>query len=196
MLYKFCVFLLRIWTSLAYRVEYIGNMNIKDDEGILICSNHKHWFDPAFVALTTKRTIHFMGKKELFANKVIGYFLKKLNVISVDRAGNDLYAMKVALKTLRDRHVLGIFPEGTRNSDEEHLIELKGGVAIMAIKSKARIVPMYLHGKYKLFSKIKVVLGEAFDLSEYYDKKLNSEDYERIANEQIANKIYKLKELV
>ena len=78
---------------------------------------------------------------------------------------------------------MGIFPEGTRCLDQNTFLPAKPGVALFSIKSKADIIPMSIITNYRLFSKVKVVIGEPIDMSKYYNSKVDKEDYPKIAQE-------------
>ena len=66
-----------------------------------------------------------------------------LNQIPVDRSGGraSLMALDAALPVLRDGHVLGIFPEGTRSPDGR-LYRAVPGVAKLALDAPAPIIPI------------------------------------------------------
>jgi 1-acyl-sn-glycerol-3-phosphate acyltransferase len=97
----------------------------------------------------------------------------------------------MALKALKEEHVLGIFPEGTRSSNDEMCF--KPGVSMLAIKTKTKILPIYIEGNYRIFGKVNMIFGEPYELNAYYGQKLTGENYERIANEEIAESIRALK---
>ena len=63
---------------------------------------------------------------------------------------------------------------------------------MIAIKSKCHVLPIYIDTNYKLFSKIKVIIGEPISFDEFYDKKLNIDDYKKIS-QNILKRIYALK---
>ena len=50
----------------------------------------------------------------MFDIKPLGYILKKLNVIPINREKPDISTIKNILKAIKDGYALGIFPEGTR----------------------------------------------------------------------------------
>ena len=80
------------------------------------------------------------------------------------------------LKCLKNNEKVAIFPEGTRNKTKTNdLQEIKGGAGVFAVKAKCCVVPMMMLKKPKLFCKTKVIVGEPFELSEFYDLKLASE---------------------
>ena len=93
----------------------------------------------------------------------------------------DIEAMKRCLKVLKNGELLGIFPEGTRKGLEKNG-KAKNGAAFMAIKSKAKVIPIGIHGSFKPFSKVYVNYGEPIDLSNYSKEELD-EATEKIMQE-------------
>ena len=84
-----------------------------------------------------------------------------------------------------------MFPEGKRNRTDEILLPLKGGAALFAIKAKVPVYPVVSDGKTKLFRRTKVKIGDAIDLSEFYDVKMTPEDYE-LAENKIRDAMLKI----
>jgi 1-acyl-sn-glycerol-3-phosphate acyltransferase len=88
-------------------------------------------------------------------NGVRGAVMKQimygLNQIPVDRSGGrrSLMALDAALPVLRDGHVLGIFPEGTRSPDGR-LYRGRPGVAKLALDAPAPIIPIGIVGTDKI----------------------------------------------
>jgi 1-acyl-sn-glycerol-3-phosphate acyltransferase len=120
---------------------------------ILIC-NHLSGLDPVCVAhAVNNEEISFLGKKELLQGRFAGWFLRALHVIPVDRHNFDMAAMRACTQALREGRVLGIFPEGTRFK-KGNMEELETGVALLALRSSAPVVPMYIHGKLRPFHRI------------------------------------------
>lgn len=71
-----------------------------------------------------------------------------------------------------------MFPEGTRNKTKDvELLPLKGGAALFAIKAKVPVYPVMCLRKTRPFRRTKIVVGDAIDLSEFYDRKMTAEDY-------------------
>lgn len=129
-------FLLRLW----YKCEFYGTENQPTDRGYVICCNHRSMLDPIFLALKTKKQIHYMAKEELFKNKLFGRILKALGAFPVSRGTGDLSAIKQSVDLLRSGHVLGLFPEGTRSKTDE-LLRFKAGVVVVAAKGGADVLP-------------------------------------------------------
>ena len=194
MFYKVVSAIARVVLKLVFRIRVYGeNSKIKDfDENYIVCGNHASMLDPVLVAITHNNNIRYMAKKELFDNIFLKFILNNLKAFPVDRRGNSLSAIKKSLKILRNNEILGIFPEGTRVTDKKESAA-KGGISVIAIKAKKKILPVYIDSNYKFFSKINIYYGDFINLEEYYDQKLSSEDYIQIG-EDILNEIYTLKE--
>ncbi len=56
--------------------------------------------------------------------------------------------MKKALDALENKNYLVIFPEGSRNKTDT-LLEGKSGVGYLALKSKAKVIPIFLKNTEK-----------------------------------------------
>ena len=132
------------------------------------------------MAAVRNRRIIPVAKKELFDVPVLKNLLNKIEVIPIDRANPSMSTVKAILSQIKQERVLGIFPEGTRAARNEFL-PAKPGVALFAIKSKADIIPMSLVTKYRVFSKVRVVIGEPISMEEYRNRKVTKEEYPQIA---------------
>jgi len=98
---------------------------------------------------------------------VLGWLIKYA-AFPVDRENPRASSMKEAVKKIRDGHIVVLFPEGTRSETGE-LQEPKAGIGMVAVMSRAPIVPAYITGADKALppgagwlkrAKIKVVFGK------------------------------------
>lgn len=188
--YKFVKALLSIILRLLFRIEVIGLKNIPKVGKVIVCANHISLIDPVIIGITLPRKVNFMAKKELFKNKLLKVTLLKLGAFPVDREGNSLSAIKSSLNILKKGEVLGLFPEGTRVK-EVNIENAKPGISMISIKGKAPVIPICIDTNYKLFSKIQIRIGEPIEFSEYYDKKLTTEDYSKFSK-KVMDIIYNL----
>jgi 1-acyl-sn-glycerol-3-phosphate acyltransferase len=191
MFYKIVVAILKVLVFIVFDLEIHNEDNInKTKGGLIACGNHTSMIDPVILAVSTKRQIHFMGKKELFDKKVFGYLFRKLGAFPVDREGVSMSAIKSSLAVLKNNEVLGIFPEGTRvkQYDENNA---KPGIALIANKAKVNIMPFYIKGPYKFRGKIKIYFGEETNYLENLEGKAKAEEYGEIGK-QILKDIYSL----
>ncbi|MDD4815833.1 MAG: lysophospholipid acyltransferase family protein [Clostridia bacterium] len=162
------------WIRLFYPCKIKNKKNIVKGGGILIC-NHLSSLDVIYVGSYIHRRLNFLGKKELFDKKIKNWFFKSIGVIPIDRNNIDLKSIKTCLSVLKKGRLLVVFPEGTRNKGGEDLQTLKNGSAMFSIKSKLPIVPMHIEKRGKIFHKNTLTIGKPFELTEFYNKKLDSE---------------------
>lgn len=171
---------------MPFRVVGLENM---PEGGALLCANHASGWDPVLIALALPNdsSLAFMAKEELFRNRFLCWLIKKLGGFPVNRGGNDLAAMKTALKTLGDGKRLLVFPEGTR-VEKEGDTQAKGGVSMMATRTGVPIVPIYCGGKKKLFHRYTISFGQPY-VPVIEGRRPTQEENHQIANE-ILRRIY------
>jgi 1-acyl-sn-glycerol-3-phosphate acyltransferase len=142
----------------------------------VLVSNHFHVVDCGYIAKIYNKDVYFLAKKELFKNKLFGKILKSYGAIPVDRENPDMQTMLTSLRVLKDGHKLVVFAEGTRNKSGTNEIQpLKGGAMVFAVKSKSPIVPIVISRKPKIFRKTHIIVGEPFELEQYYGAKMTEE---------------------
>lgn len=163
--------------NIFHPYKIYGKKNVPEGGAVLIC-NHFSALDVAWVSNVYNKDIFFLGKKELFKNKLIGAILRNIGGIPIDRENNDIKSMLSAIRVLKENHKLAVFPEGTRNKNpnEVELQSVKGGAAMFAVKAKKPIVPLMILKKPRMLKKTYMIVGKPFELSDFYDKKLTSDD--------------------
>lgn len=168
-------FILKLYNGI-YPNKFYGNTKFPEGGAIILC-NHFRALDPAVIAELYPTDIYFLAKNELFHNKLFSKILYSLGAFPVNRDGSDLASLLKAVRIVKEGHKLVIFPEGTRNkTGTTKLQPLKGGSGLIAVKSRTPIIPVTMIDKSKIFRKNHVYVGEPFYLSDYYDKKLSSEN--------------------
>lgn len=151
--------------KLIFPTKVIGAENVPADGPVLICSNHVSMVDPVLIATSFKRQITFMAKKELFATKFTNWFFTNLGMVPVDRGASDIAAMRVCIEALNEGRLLGIFPQGHRYKQDEKR-ELQNGAAMMALRSKAVVIPAHVSAPLKAFRMNTIRFGKPVDFSD------------------------------
>jgi 1-acyl-sn-glycerol-3-phosphate acyltransferase len=127
----------------------------------ILVSNHISGVDPALIqSVSTRRLIAWMMAKEYYDMASLKWFYKAMECIPVERSGRDLAATRMALRTLEDQRILGIFPEG-RIGESGEVLPFQSGVALMAIKSGAPVIPVYLEGTMRNLGMVEAFLTPA-----------------------------------
>ena len=148
-LYDFLKPLVRAYYFLVWGVRAAGAENVSAPGGYVLCSNHVHARDPFVLATCVRRRLRFMAKAELFKNHIVGGFISAIGAFPIRRGESDLGAVRESIKILNDGHVLGIFPQGTRSRENQHT-HMEPGVALIALRAGAKVVPAYIDGPYRL----------------------------------------------
>ena len=168
-------------------IKVYGHENIPQNGPVVLCANHTSNFDPLVLRTQVKREINFLAKKELFQNKLLAFILNRFSVIAVDRDKNDLTAYKNVMHKLKNKEVIGIFLQGTRNKEND-LERAKNGAAMFAIKSNAPVIPIAIKSDFKLFSQVIINIGQPINFNNSNTKKLNHEILNQ-ATTKITNQI-------
>ena len=134
----------------SYRVE--GVANIPTDGPVILAANHTSFFDPPLVGIASKRAMWFLARKSLLDWPVLGPIFPSLNVIPVDRDGNDRSALKNIMRLLEEGEGVILFPEGTRSPDGR-LQKAQPGLGMIVAKTLAPVVPARVFGAYDVFPK-------------------------------------------
>ncbi len=159
-------FVLSSLYRIFYRIEITGKENLEIDDGFIICANHVNYLDAAAIVLLNKKYIRFIAKADLFRFKSLAYLGRVFNIIPIKREKNDLASIKICLKALKNKEILGIFPEGTRKGLEKN-VKVKNGAVFLASKARVKIVPAGINSTFKLFSKLKINFGKPIDITEF-----------------------------
>ncbi len=183
MIYNILTKIVKIFYRILFFTKVEGLENVPKSGGMIFCGNHKHFHDPVMIAAFVKIKLKFLAKSELFKNNLFGWFLKSVGCIPVDRGSGDLKAMKSCINILKDQNPLVIFPEGTRSCKK--LEDVKSGAILFAIKSQVPIIPVGL-SNIKLFKGAKITFGKPIYYTEFYEKKMSSEDYKKLTNELMS----------
>lgn len=155
----------------SFRVVHPERM-IEEGPLILAC-NHQSYFDPPLAGICSRRGVYYLARKTLLELPFLGKLLPRINVIPVDRDGNDMSALKAVIRTVKAGHGVVLFPEGTRSPDGR-LQSAKAGIGLVIAKTRAPVQPMRIFGSHEAFPKgsvrislkpITVVVGEPIRFS-------------------------------
>lgn len=175
MLFKIVKFLINCFLHVFFRLKIHNIENFPKEGGAIIALNHRSYWDAVFCVGLFPRRIFFMAKQELFSKPVLGGIVKWAGAFPVNRGTADVGAIKNAIKVLKDGECMGIFPEGTRVKEgEKH--EIKSGVAMIAEKTKAPVIPIAIKGKYGFLRKIEVFVGEPIYVKSEDGSKLSHDE--------------------
>ena len=148
------------WIFLRPKIHNAKALRVKGKA--IYVSNHWALTDPILISMVSPRVVHYMAKKELFANPVAAFFMRQLLTFPVDRGHADMQSLKVALGLLEKGKVFGIFPEGKRSVTGE-IDELESGAAFLALRSGAPIIPIYSDPDTFRRFRLRMAVGDPMD---------------------------------
>jgi 1-acyl-sn-glycerol-3-phosphate acyltransferase len=173
--YTFCRVLGWILTHSIIPMKFHHISNFTLSAPYIVLANHRSWLDPIAMALPCKRyELRIIGKSELGNHPATRKILKKLHMISINRHETDISAMRYSLKLLSEGRALGIFPEGTRYQPSL-MHEVQTGVAMLALRSKVPLLPVYIHKKIRMFRLTHVYIGSPIPVNDLYGQGIDSD---------------------
>lgn len=128
-------------SALRLRVE--GTEHVPTTGPVLLAGNHSGILDGPLVFFVSPRPASLLTKSEVFVGvwaRACGW----LGLIPVHRGQPDRAALKAGLQVLQAGGALGVFPEGTRGSGAFDAVA--DGLAYLALRSGAAVVPIAVHG--------------------------------------------------
>ena len=147
----------------------------------VLIANHQHALDPVVMAMgIPKHQLVFLAKKELAGNsKFLRNVLTRLHCILVNRHETDMEAMRACMKAVKMKKILLIFPEGTRHH-EGQMEQIENGTALIAMRSKAPVIPIYFDRKLSWFKVTNLYVGEPIPYDDLLEKGINAETCEEM----------------
>ncbi len=121
---------------------------------VILMINHVNWTDPFLVLAAFERVMFPMAKVETFEDPRTRWLLQPYGAIPVHRGAVDLQAIKAATQVLKEGGMVLISPEGTR-SKTGGLIQAQEGLAFLATRTDAQLVPVAITGSAEIFPSLK-----------------------------------------
>lgn len=161
-------------------VRFHHKERLERERPYVMIANHNHALDPVPMAMAVKHDqLVFLGKKELGKKPWIRRLLTRLHVILVDRHNVDMEAMRACMKAIKMKKILLIFPEGTRHH-EGQMEQIEAGTALIAMRSKAPVVPIYFDRKMSPFRITNLYVGEPIPYDDLLAEGINAETCEKM----------------
>ncbi|HEX7463576.1 MAG TPA: lysophospholipid acyltransferase family protein [Actinomycetota bacterium] len=135
----------------CFRYRVVGIEGVPARGPAILACNHVSALDGPFLALAAgrkrKRMTRFLVAAEFFEHPQFGRALRLLQQIPLRRGARDMGALEEAERTIRAGALAGIFPEGRVNPEPDAGLQRgRRGMAIIALKSRAAIVPVGIWG--------------------------------------------------
>ena len=160
MLYSIFRTIITFIFKIAFKLRFEGTENLPENGGTVYASNHRSYADPIFISLKIKKRCTYMAKEELFKNPFFSLLIRAFGAFPVERGKGDMSVIDNSISKLQSGKNLVIFPEGTRSKDGK-VGNGKTGVALIAAKSNAEVIPVAIvyDGKLSFRKKVTVKYG-------------------------------------
>jgi 1-acyl-sn-glycerol-3-phosphate acyltransferase len=179
------------------RLDFAGYEHFPTSGPCIVAANHFSSLDILYMGLYLPRYPHFMAKRELYKNPLLGWTIRQLGSFPVRRGEGDMWAMAQAGRVLADGQVLFLFPEGTRGKHKAELKQAKNGVIKLALQHGVSVVPAAIWGteKFKVGWKcnpISIHIGQPLDVVTLAGPKPYKHEVPRQLTELMMRKIAEL----
>lgn len=175
------------------RVRRQGKARRRLPKNCILVSNHRSLMDfVLYLVVFPCRTIRFLAAEVLFSkNPFLTGLLYGLGCIRVDREGKNFDFVSNSIEVLDQGGTIGIFPEG-RLPIGGKPFPFTVSTAFIATHADAPIVPVYTDGKYGIFKRTGVVIGEPFTLTDHCKEGLSDDEQLKHLTEILRKKVYGL----
>jgi putative phosphoserine phosphatase/1-acylglycerol-3-phosphate O-acyltransferase len=134
------------------KFDIAGVENIPSGGSVILCSNHRSYFDVAAMSIAiarSGRTARFLGKKEVFDAPIVGQIAAAMGGIRVDRGTGSGEPLEAAVAALSGGEMVSLMPQGTIPRGAaffEPTLTGRWGAAQLAKLSGASVIPIGLWG--------------------------------------------------
>ncbi|MCH6159818.1 lysophospholipid acyltransferase family protein [Streptomyces marispadix] len=194
--------------KLAFRPWVEGLEHIPAEGPAILAGNHLSFSDSFFLPAVLDRKVTFIAKAEYFTSpgvkgKLTAAFFKGVGQLPVDRSGvrgAGEAAIRSGLDVLARGELFGIYPEGTRSPDGRLYRGKPGGLARVALRSGAPVVPVAMVDTEKIQPPGQVMpklmrpgirIGKPMDFSRYQGME-NDRFIQRALTDEVMYEIMKL----
>lgn len=182
--------LAKLLARMIFSMRVIHPERMVESGPLLIAVNHSSFFDPPLAGICSRRGVFYLARKTLLKWPFFGPLFPAMNVIPVERDGNDMSALREVIKKVKEGNAVLLFPEGTR-SINGNLQPARAGIGLVIAKTGAPVLPMRIFGAYEAFpknarhfqaSRITVVIGEPIHFTEEEISNTSRETYQHLSD--------------
>jgi len=142
---------LRALSRAYFRLEAEGARRLPRQGGAIVAGNHPSVLDGILLWAISPRPVRFLIAEDMYRHPLLSPLFRALGGIEVSRTKtHNGDALRSAVAALEEGQLLGIFPEGTIH-DRGRMRQVKQGVALLAMKSGAPVIPFAIQGSREAF---------------------------------------------
>ncbi len=130
--------------EILFPLKIYGVKNLPTDNKIIIAVNHSSYLDPVVMTAAVPKRIRWIVRKDVYYVWWLKWLFKMTGTIPENGS------IGSSLSALKSGHTVGVFPEGGRSPDGK-LQAGKKGVAILALRSGAMVIPCTIKGAFEAY---------------------------------------------
>lgn len=141
--------------------------NAPQEGPCLYVANHVSAYDIFVMTVPVKKNwIFWVNKAEVVTNPLIAKLFSLWRTIVVDIDKVELSSLRQIMTRLKQKQILGIFPQSTRIKTQERLRAFppRAGILFFAQKFDCPIYPVMIDGTFSMFKKTHIYFGKPFKL--------------------------------
>jgi len=187
------------------KLTVLGEDRVPMNEAVLYVSNHRSYFDILLTYVRVPRPTGYVAKKEMLHYPLLSNWMKNLHCQFLDRENlkEGMKTILTCIEEIKSGISICIFPEGTRNKENDTFLPFHQGSFKIAEKAGCAIVPMCLNNAAGIFEDHLPKIKKAHVILEYgtpiYMNTLSKEEKKGIAElvqKQIETMYHNNKHLV
>jgi 1-acyl-sn-glycerol-3-phosphate acyltransferase len=136
-----------------FRIRTEGRKHVPANGGLILASNHCSYADPVLIGVAARRELLYVTKQEVFAIPFLGWLVRNLNAMPIDRSRGDRGGLMAIETRLEHGGAMFLSPEGTRNKTGRFL-KPKAGVGMMVYRTRVPVVPVYISGTVNVWKSL------------------------------------------
>jgi len=144
-----------LFRSYRWDVDVRGAEHLPASGPAVFATNHISYIDyvvAGWAAGERGRLVRFLAKKEIFDRAGVGWLMRQMRHIPVDRFGRAADSFDAAVAALRRGEIIGLFPEATISLSFVPMAA-KSGAARMALAADAPLIPAAIWGTQRILTK-------------------------------------------
>jgi len=184
-------FIVAVLVLVYFRARVVNPKKLPPRGAVILAPVHRSNLDVPLLGATCPRRLRYFAKDTLFEKRFWRWLLTTVGGFPVRRDATDRQAVDAARRVLDRGEALAMFPEGERKSGPV-LHELFNGVAYMAAKAQATIVPVGIGGSERAMpkgakiprpTKITFIYGDPIPPPAVDGKRVDRSDIRRVTAE-------------
>lgn len=156
----------RLYVLVWHRAQWVGRHHIPTTGAVILAANHTTGLDPLLMQSGCRRMVRWV-MIGAYKFRILNPIWNIIRPITVNQNGKDLSSLRQMLAALKEGDIVGIYPEGGLQREKRELQPFAAGVGMLAARSEATIVPVWIDGTPKVHNMLRHFLRPSSSLVVY-----------------------------